>query len=61
MVERLTFNEKGHPEQDALIGYDKFPASLMTIDIQMRGDEFKDGFRYKDYDAWLEKSQSDNE
>lgn len=49
------------PEQDALIGYDKFPASLMTIDIQMRGDEFKDGFRYKDYDAWLEKSQSDNE
>ena len=49
------------PEQDALIGYDKFPASLMTIDIQMRGDDFKDGFRYKDYDAWLENSRSNNE
>ncbi len=49
------------PEQDALIGYDKFPASLMTIDIQMRGDDFKDGFRYKDYDAWLEKSGSNAE
>jgi len=44
------------PYQDALIGYNKFPASLMTIDIEMRGDDWEDGFRYKDYDAWLERS-----
>ena len=44
------------PEVDALIGYEKFPASLMTIDIQMRGDDWKDGFRYKDYDEWLKRS-----
>lgn len=44
------------PEEDALIGYSQFPASLMLIDIQMRGDDIKDGFRYKDYDAWLERS-----
>ena len=49
------------PEQDALIGYDKFPASLMTIDIEMRGDDIKDGFRYKDYEAWLERSGFDAE
>ena len=47
------------PDQDALIGYDKFPASLMTIDIEMRGDDWKDGFRYKDYEAWLERSGVD--
>ena len=46
------------PYQDALIGYDKFPASLMTIDIEMRGDDWSDGFRYKDYDAWLERSKT---
>lgn len=46
------------PYQDALIGYNKFPASLMTIDIEMRGDDWSDGFRYKDYDAWLERSNA---
>ena len=54
------YDLEGHtifvPEQDALIGYSQFPASLMLIDIEMRGDDWKDGFRYKDYDAWLERS-----
>lgn len=44
------------PQTDALIGYNQFPASVMTIDIVMRGDDFKDGFRYKDYDEWLRRS-----
>lgn len=52
------YNLDGHtiyvPEQDALIGYNQFPASVLTIDVQMRGTEFEDGFRYRDYQGFLD-------
>lgn len=42
------------PYQDALIGYNQFPASLLTIDVELRGRDFKDGFRFKDYQGFLD-------
>ena len=52
------YNLDGHtiyvPKQDALIGYNQFPASVLTIDVQMRGTEFEDGFRYRDYQGFLD-------
>ena len=54
------YDLEGHtiyiPYQDALIGYNQFPASLMTIDIEMRGEDFKEGFRYKDYEEWFRRN-----
>lgn len=43
------------PKEDALIGYNQFPASLLTIDVELRGDDFKDGFRYKNYEEFVDK------
>ena len=48
------------PKQDALIGYNLFPASLLSIDVQMRGDSFEDGFRFRDYQAFLDSYENDN-
>ncbi len=54
-----SYNLEGHniyiPRQDALIGYNQFPASLLTIDVELRGDGFEDGFRFKDYEAWIDE------
>ena len=44
------------PQVDALSGYNQFPASLMDIEIELRGNDIKDGFRFVDYDEWVRKS-----
>lgn len=48
------------PTEGALIGYDKFPSSMLTIDVELRGNTIKDGFRFKDYQAFIDQYQKNN-
>lgn len=41
------------PTQGTFIGYDKFPSSVLTIDVELRGEGFEDGFRFKDYEGFI--------
>jgi len=44
------------PKEDGMIGYDLFPSSMFVIDVQMRGITLEDGFRFSDYNKWLEQN-----
>lgn len=35
------------PIENGMIGYNQFPASIFVDDIELRGTDFKDGFRFK--------------
>lgn len=43
------------PEHDVLTGYNNFPASALIIDVELRGTDFGDGFRYRDYQGFLDE------
>lgn len=36
------------------IGYESFPAANIVIDVELRGDDITDGFRYADYEGFSE-------
>lgn len=36
------------PTEDGMIGYSHFPASLLLNEVELRGSEIKDGFRFSD-------------
>lgn len=56
------YNLDGHtiyiPESGDQIGYNQFPSSLLVIDVELRGEDFTDGFRFKDYDGFIESYNS---
>lgn len=43
------------PTEGTFIGYEKFPSSVLTIDVELRGDGFEDGFRFKDYEGFIDQ------
>lgn len=43
------------PEVADQIGYNKFPSAMMVVEVEMRGDKIQDGFRFKDYEGWIQE------
>lgn len=42
------------PEVADQIGYEKFPSAMMVLEVEMRGDDIRDGFRFSDYEGWIQ-------
>lgn len=44
-----------------LIGYNQFPSSALVIDVQLRGNDFSDGFRFRDYQGFLDEYEDNKQ